>query len=228
MMARSSASAAQLGKPEKKEAVPRPLARRRGELKREKILRAAAKIFAQKGYSATTLGDIAAAAGTQAGSLYYHFDSRDDITREVLKCSMTTIDEAVHAAWSELPANTPLIEKIRVGIKVHMRTILSGDPFLPAYNRIINEVHPSIREEFVQYPRAYGALWRDLLSESQKAGEIRTPIDTSLVRLLLLGSITWSQLWFDPKGLRSADEISDALVDVFFNGILAQKAQDKG
>jgi AcrR family transcriptional regulator len=224
-MARFNASAARVTDKPKKESKSRPLARRRGELKREKILWAAAKIFAERGYSSTTLNDIAAAAGTQAGSLYYHFESRDDITREVLKCSMTTIDEHVHEAWARLPPDTPPIQKIKVGIRAHMATILSDDPFLPAYNRIINEVHPSIRDEFVQYPRAYGALWRALLQESQAAGEIRASVDTSVVRLLLLGSITWSQLWFDPQGSRSVDDIADTLIDSFFNGVLTEKGK---
>lgn len=224
-MARLSASTARATSKESKQPKPRPLARKRGELKREKILWAAAKIFAERGYSSTTLGDIAAAAGTLAGSLYYHFDSRDDITREVLKCSMTTIDDRVHEAWAKLPPGTPPIQRIRVGIKVHMETILSDDPFLPAYNRIINEVQPAIRDEFIQFPRAYGALWRDLLLESQQAGEIQPSVDTSVVRLLLLGAVTWSRNWFDPKGARTVDEISDTLVDTFFNGMLTDKGK---
>lgn len=224
-MARLNASTARLEPKDARTPKPRPLARKRGELKREKILWAAAKIFAERGYASTTLSDIAAAADTLAGSLYYHFASRDDITREVLKCSMTTIDDRVHAAWSELPPGTPPIQKIRVGVKVHMETILSDDPFLPAYNRIINEVQPAIRDEFIQYPRAYGALWRDLLLESQQAGEIDPSIDTSVVRLLLLGSITWTRNWFDPKGPRTVDEISEILVDTFFNGLLTDKGK---
>jgi len=174
----------------KKEPTPRPLARERGQRKREKIIWAAAKTFAERGYSATTLGDIAKAAGTLAGSLYYHFTSRDDITREVLKCSMTTIEEKVQVAWDDLPPETSPIHAIHVGLTAHMRTILSDEPFLPAYNRIINEVPSTVREEFVQYPRAYSARWRDLLLKSQEAGEVDQAADISIVRLLLMGSVT--------------------------------------
>ncbi len=52
---------------------------------RERVLDAAAKIFRQKGYAATRLADIAAAADTQAGSLYYHFDSKEQLLDEVLE-----------------------------------------------------------------------------------------------------------------------------------------------
>ena len=224
-MLRSKASAARMPQASKRVPKPRPLARKRGELKREKILRAAAVAFAARGYSATTLDDIAAACGTQAGSLYYHFSSRDHITREVLKCSMSTIRDKVQDALSKLPPGTPAIQRIRVGIKAHMRVALSDDPFPPAYNRIINEVSPSIREEYVQHPRAYGRIWRDLLLESQKAGEIRRSVDTSVMRLLLFGSVTWSQVWFDRKGARSVDEVADILLDIFFNGILTKKGE---
>ncbi|HKX79336.1 MAG TPA: TetR/AcrR family transcriptional regulator [Novosphingobium sp.] len=196
------------------------MARKRGELKRTKIILHAAEAFARKGYNATTLSDIARAVGTQAGSLYYHFASRDDIIREVLKCSMSTITDNVNAAWAALPDGTPPLRRILVGIRAHIRTILSDDPFLPAYNRIINEVGQDIRDEYVQYPRAYGAMWRELIAQSQAAGEIRASIDPSLARLLIFGSITWSQIWFDPKGPRSADEVADELIEICFSGML--------
>ena len=200
--------------------IARPMARKRGEIKRTRIIWSAAEAFARKGYNATTLSDIAKAAGTQAGSLYYHFSSRDEIIREVLKCSMSTIADSVNAAWAALPADAPPLRKILVGIRAHIRTILSDDPFLPAYNRIINEVSETIRDEYVQYPRAYGAMWSELLAESQRAGELRASIDPSVARLLMFGSITWSQVWFDPKGPRTADEIADELIDICFAGMM--------
>ena len=204
---------------------PRPLAWKRGQIKREKILRAAAAAFAERGYSATTLSDIAAAAGTQAGSLYYHFDSRDDITREVLKSSMTTVMAQVREAWAGLPADAPAIQRIRVGVKVHIRAILSDDPFLAAFNRIINEVPLAIREEFAQHPRAYGDLWREVLIESRASGEIRASVAPSAARMLLFGSINGLAGWYRPTGECSADEIADMVVDIFCNGMLSEEGK---
>src|SRR5467141_3908099 len=57
----------------------------RGELKRKQILDAAAKVLARRGYIGTQLSEIAEMAGTQSGSLYYHFESREDLIEEVLQ-----------------------------------------------------------------------------------------------------------------------------------------------
>lgn len=209
-----------------KKSVPkaRPLARKRGELKREKILWEAATAFAERGYSATTLTDIAAAADTHAGSLYYHFESRDDITREVLKCALTTMDR-VKEAWAELPPDTPAIERIRAGIVAHVRTILSDDPFLPAYNRIINEIPLALREEFASYPIEYGTMWRDVFLESQAAGEIDPSLDMSVARMMLFGSLNNLPSWFDPKGGQSVDEIAATAMRLFSAGMLTDRGR---
>ena len=67
----------------------------KAEATRQQILLAAACLFREKGYKATTLRDVAEHAGMGAGSLYYHFDSKDAILREVLEVGIATIDEAV-------------------------------------------------------------------------------------------------------------------------------------
>ncbi|HKT78061.1 MAG TPA: TetR/AcrR family transcriptional regulator, partial [Sphingobium sp.] len=195
----------------------------KGMNKREAIIRVAAQLFSQKGFSATTLQDIAEEAGTKAGSLYYHFPSRDDIVREVLKTSMTSINEKVVSAWAALPEGASVIDHIKAGIEAHMRAIHSGDPYLPAYDRIINEVPQEMRDEFIHLPRLYGKMWRDLIRDGQLKSEIRGDLDSSVLRLFLLGSITWSHLWFDPKGHLDIEALSHQLTEMFLNGVGARK-----
>lgn len=57
----------------------------KGETSREKILESAKKLFNNKGFNATTISDLVDATGMQKGSLYFHFDSKDEIAFEVLK-----------------------------------------------------------------------------------------------------------------------------------------------
>jgi AcrR family transcriptional regulator len=222
-MPRPTASAARTGASQGETGTARAVVRK-GQLKREKILWCAAKMFAERGYSGTTLSEIAAAAGTQAGSLYYHFDSRDDITRAVLKCATDVISSHVEAAWADLPASASPMERIGVGIRVHMQSILSDDPFLSAWNRIINEVEPTIRDEFVEYPRTYAKMWRDLIVQAQQSGQVRAAFDPSVTRLLLFGAMTWSLVWYDPAGKCSPDVIADHVTEIFFRGAATDSA----
>lgn len=191
------------------------------EAKRHAILEAAARLFAQKGYNATTLQDIAAAAGTQAGSLYYHFSSRDDIVREVLSASMAVIERQVRAAIREAESTSgTYLERIKAGVRVHLKAVLAADPYTSAYFRIINEVPAPVYREFIEQPRAYGRYWHKLIIAAQESGEIRRDIDPSIFRMLLLGGATYAQMWFSPKGRLNMEQFCDALLDVYLNGAL--------
>ena len=79
----------------------------RGRLKRKQILDAAAKVLARRGYVGTQLSEIAEEAGTQSGSLYYHFESREDLIEEVLH-------EGVRLSFARARA-------VAVGVSQHQR-----------------------------------------------------------------------------------------------------------
>ncbi|HCK75314.1 MAG TPA: TetR family transcriptional regulator, partial [Acidimicrobiaceae bacterium] len=71
---------------------------RKGQRTRTRILDAAAEVLSRKGYAAATLTEIASVAKMQAGSLYYHFDSKDAIVEEVLAVGLEHAREAIRAA----------------------------------------------------------------------------------------------------------------------------------
>jgi AcrR family transcriptional regulator len=192
----------------------------RGQAKRQMIIDAAASLFAEKGYNATTLWDIAAKAGTQPGSLYYHFDSRDDIVREVLKSSMNLTSARVRGALEKIPPDTPYIDRIALGIRTHVESVFQSDPYTSAYFRIINEVPEEVNRDFNEHPREYGRYWHKLITGAQAAGEIRADVDPTMFRMILFSAITWAQRWFKPDGRLNVDQLSDSLIDMFMNGVL--------
>ncbi len=92
----------------------------KSDISRARILDAAAKMFRQKGYAATTLIEIARAAGMQAGSLYYHFGSKDELLEEVLDIGMRRVHEAVEESQERLPADSSHRDRIRVAVEAHL------------------------------------------------------------------------------------------------------------
>lgn len=192
---------------------------RKGAKKREKIIWNAARLFAENGYTCTTLTDIASAIGTHPGSLYYHFKSRDEITSAVLERSMTTICERVYKELDALGDDVAPLEKLKVGIAAHIAVVLSDDPYLPAYNRIINEVAPSLRQGTVKVAREYGHRMHDILVKGQQSGEIRSDLDPRLIRMLLFGSVTWARIWFNRDGPRTPADVAEHLCEIFASGI---------
>ena len=79
---------------------PRP---RKSDVTRHKILDASAKLSRERGFSATTLRQIASRAKIKAGSVYYYFDSKSQILDEVLKIGIKVVFEAVEKAVDALP-----------------------------------------------------------------------------------------------------------------------------
>src|SRR5690606_32822290 len=77
---------------------------RRADATRMRILIAAAQIFSKQGYSDSSLRDIAKSIDMKAGSIYYHFSSKEQILDEVLSISVKLMTEAVEQALAALPA----------------------------------------------------------------------------------------------------------------------------
>src|SRR5918911_592508 len=85
--------------------------------RRSELTRQAARLFAEKGYHGTSIGDLADAMGVQKGSLYAHIESKADLLWEVAREGAA----AFHAALDAVPEDVPATEKIRLALRAHLR-----------------------------------------------------------------------------------------------------------
>src|ERR671931_215325 len=90
------------------------MATRRAELTRQ-----AARLFAEKGYHGTSMGDLAEAMGVQKGSLYAHTGSKQDLLYQAMRDGA----DAFHAALDAVPDDLPPAEKIRLALRAHLRVV---------------------------------------------------------------------------------------------------------
>ena len=90
----------------------------RRELKRKHILDAAAKVLARRGYIGTQLSEIAEEAGTQSGSLYYHFESREDLIEEVLQEGVRLSFARARAVVDAMPADATPLDRLDAALLV--------------------------------------------------------------------------------------------------------------
>jgi AcrR family transcriptional regulator len=199
----------------------------KSEQTRKRILDAAARLFRQKGYSEVTLDRIAAAAGTKAGSLYYYFRSREHLVQEVLALSMERTEVRVRARLAALPPQATFRDRIATAVREHLEQILLLDDYTVAFTRIIDQVPARVRRHAADSTRAYGRLWNELMRGAQKAGELRSDLDTSVSRMLLLGGMTWTLEWYKAGPLSPA-QIADHAVTLFFEGMETRKKGGAG
>src|SRR5918992_1320182 len=87
--------------------------------RRSELTREAARLFAEKGYHGTSIGDLAKALGVQKASLYAHIQSKQDLLYETMRDGAA----AFHAALDAIPEDLPAAEKIRLALRGHLRVV---------------------------------------------------------------------------------------------------------
>jgi AcrR family transcriptional regulator len=194
-------------------------------LKREKIVAAAAKIFKDKGYAETTLNDVAAEAGTFAGSLYYYFPSKEHLVEELLNVGTSRIADLVISEVRKLPKSVSKLDRIKVALNTHMKLALERDYFELAYWKIIDQVPEEIRKRHTAKPRAYGRFWKRLIEDGQSVGEVRPDLDARIVGLFILGSTIYALNWFHEEGAYSVEQLADILFSMTVSGIGLERAK---
>lgn len=186
---------------------------------RKRILDAGASAFRREGYAAVTLKDVAALAGLQAGSLYYHFASKEEIVEEVLELGVDGVAAATREAVDALGPGADPMARLRAAIAAHLRFVLAESDYAVANIRILTQVPREIRQRHLKRQRRYGAFWRALFEKAAKARRLRTDLDLSVVRMLTLGALNWSVEWYHAKGRQSPGAIAGHLSTMILEGL---------
>lgn len=190
----------------------------KAELTRRRILDAAAKVFRARGFVGARLTDIATEAGLQAGSLYYHFASREALVEEVMSTGHRRVEREVRDGLAALGPDADPIDRLRTAIRGHLLAVLACTDATSASIKMIGQVPPDIRERLLDQQRAYGNLWRDILVEARNAGRIKDGLDLSIVRMTIIGSLNWSVEWYHvDKG--NPEKIADDMAQVMLEGL---------
>ena len=197
----------------------RPPMSTRGELKRKQILDAAAKVLARRGYTGTQLSEIAEEAGTQAGSLYYHFASREELIEQVLQEGVRLSFARVRAVLDELPPGSSPLARLTAALRSHLKFQLVESDYARAVSRSIGQSPEDMWKRVNDKFRAYGRFFDDLIRAAMKAGEIDSKIDRSALRMLIIGAANYTPEWYRRGGAMDVDQICDLLIRLFVSGV---------
>ena len=191
------------------------------EATRDQILTHAARLFRHHGYAATTLRQIADAAGIQAGSIYYHFGSKDEILGVVLDAGIDAVMTAVTSRIAALPASASYRDKIAAAIDGHLYGLLHHGDFTSANIRIYGQIPPAAKARHRLVRRKYAQYWDDLLQAALAAGALRKDTNLAVIRLFLIGALNWTVEWYNPNR-GSFKTFSAQITDIVFDGIAAR------
>ena len=174
--------------------------------RRTQLTREAARLFAEKGYHGTSIGDLAAAMGVQKGSVYAHIESKQDLLWELARDGAA----AFHAALDAIPEQLPVAERIRLALRAHLRVVAEQLAVATIFVREWRYLAGERREEFVAERRRYEARIRELFREGRELGQLRSDLDEAMAALLFLSAANWAYTWLQ------AGRDTDALADRFY------------
>ncbi len=181
--------------------------------RRNELLRQAARLFAEKGYHGTSIGDLAEAMGVQKGSLYAHIESKADLLWEVAREGA----EAFHAALDAVPEDAPPLERIRLALRSHLRVVAEQLDVATVFVREWRYLEGERRDAFVAERRRYEERFRALFREGRELGELRTDLDEGAATLLALSAANWAYTWL--RGGADTDQLADRFHAVLLDGM---------
>ena len=181
--------------------------------RREELTRQAARLFAQKGYHGTSIGEIAGALGVQKGSLYAHIESKQDLLYE----TMAEGARAFHAGLDAIDDSLPATQKIRLALRSHLRVVADQLDVATVFVQEWRYLEGDRREEIVAERRRYEDRIRALFREGRDLGELRTDLDDATAALLVLSAVNWAYTWLQPG--RDTDELADRFYGLLIDGM---------
>src|SRR5207253_3436362 len=129
--------------------------------RRSELTRQAARLFAEKGYHGTSIGDLAQAMGVQKGSLYAHIESKQDLLHETMRDGAAAFHGALHA----IPEQLPPTHKIRLALRAHLRIVAEQLEVATVFVREWRYLEGERRNEVLDERRRYEERIRDLFRE---------------------------------------------------------------
>ncbi|MGC4395465.1 TetR/AcrR family transcriptional regulator [Hydrogenophaga sp. T2] len=186
--------------------------------RRQALLRAAARLFRQQGFDATSTRDIAAAVGMRSGSPFYHFENKEALLAAVMEEGMqraldhqrARMDAAVAAATGPLSAR----DCLRVLVRSHFDNLLGPEsdhiPVMLYEWRVLSDGQ---KRAVNRLKDDYEAVWVPVLQALQREGALGG--DLRIARLMLFGALNWAAQWYVPDGRASLDDLTETTLQLF-------------
>ncbi|MDY2585721.1 TetR/AcrR family transcriptional regulator [Winogradskyella aquimaris] len=184
------------------------------ENRKSEIIRIAAKLFKEKGYSAVTMRDLAAEMGIKAASLYNHIRSKEDILNTII----ISIAEAFTDGMKLIKAsNDNCKEKLRQIIELHVRLSSQNIYGMASLNN--DWMHLQNQQEYYKVLRAnYENDFRKILEEGITSGDLIN-VKPEVMLFSILTTLRSLYLWIPKKEDLDLQELSETLYQILVEGI---------
>ncbi|MGF0226778.1 TetR/AcrR family transcriptional regulator [Dietzia natronolimnaea] len=185
--------------------------------RREELLAIAAGLFAERGLRATTVRDIADAAGILSGSLYHHFSSKEAIVDEILR---GFLDSLFGDYQRIVDAGSSPRETLEGLVRVSFEAIHRHRDEVAIYQDELKHLRGNPRFDYLRERNTeFREMWTDVLSRGMESGEFRPDLDIRLTYRFLRDTVWVAVRWYRPEGADDHAAIADQYLRIVLDGL---------
>ncbi len=183
--------------------------------RRAEIIEIAAKLFKIKGFTATTMRDIAEQVGMEAASMYNHIKSKDEILQAI--CFKISNEYISQLNTIEIQIKSP-VEKIKELIRLHVRIIITDIDSISVANNEWKHLSEDALTAFKEARRDYEQRFAKIIEAGIAAGELQ-PINVSVALFTILSAVRWVELWYKNDRDISPEILEENIISLLMNGL---------
>jgi TetR/AcrR family transcriptional regulator, cholesterol catabolism regulator len=191
--------------------------------KRAEILRASGQVLHHHGVSKTTIGLIAKHAKVDRATMYYYFEDKYAIYRELILDGLTEYFDGIDAVGA---STSPPDQRLREAISTVMQAFEKHNPQLYIFFEASGSAEvlgAELYEATVESGRRFEALLGRILHDGIDTGVFAADTPVKIVIKQVVGMLNWTSRWFQPEGELDGVGVANAMADTILNGISADR-----
>jgi len=189
------------------------------EVKRNAVLQAAAQLFNERGFHATSLDDIAERLNVSKPTVYYYVESKDQILLECVKIALDLMQAGIDEVRA---AGGSAIDQLEACMRIYSSVVTQD--FGMCVIRIGEDPLPDpLKKELRRLKAGIDGQFRRLIAEGVAEGSL-APCDPKMAAFMLAGALSWIGRWYRPDGGLTPTQIADQGIQLLLNGVLHRPA----
>ena len=185
------------------------------EAKRHAVLQAAAQLFNERGFHATSLDDIAARLNVSKPTLYYYVKNKDEI---LLQCVRQGLEMTLEGIEASRQAGGNAVDQLRACMQAYANIVMQ--PFGMCLIRVGDEEVPEpSRSELRRMKSEIDLAFRRLVAQGVQEGSLQ-PCDPKMTAFVIAGALSWIGRWYQPGGEYTPEQVAQQCIATLCEGVL--------
>lgn len=183
---------------------------------RDAIRECAVRLFGKKGYTGTSMRDIANEVGVLPGSLYAHIASKEALLVEIVDDGIGCFNERVAPL---VRSEGPPVSRLRAMIMAHVEVVADH----PERSQVVFHQWRFLADENLPFAikrrRAYEGYFVEVVEQGIADGSLKGDINPRIAVLTILGALNWTPEWLSPNGRLSPSDVGGLMADTLLGGL---------